>query len=491
MHDWVEVKRMYARGVKIKQIAKQLKMSKNTVKRLIRQKEEPIYKRETYSTKIDQYKENIKIWYLDPEYDFIGTRIYRELKKLGYDGSINPIYRYLAQLKEEKTKISKRATVRFETPMGEQAQFDWSPYKVFIDNELKEIYCLTMILSSSRLKACVISLTIDGEAIYEAIQELFEDLGGVTQELIIDNPKALVLENTKDAEPVYNINALRLAMHLGTELNACNPYRARTKGKIEKPYQYIEEQFIKGNSYKTMTEFSEKAKAFVREWCNEVHGTTKRIPSQAHKEELQHLIPLPTKRFMMNDLEKRKVSLDSLISIDGRKYSVPAEYIEKEVLFRIVYGFKIEIYDINMSFITSHEIKTNKENSIKDEHFLAIAHQTPKSIPEIKRQFQATFNNGAKYLEQSSKLLQQPSYHARQILKLKELYTNESLEAILEYCINNQMYSINEVKKVLKEKYIDIVILKGSAIINGDVESNINNDSTTRCLSYYEGGGQI
>jgi transposase len=77
----------------------------------------------------------------------------------------------------------------------------------------------------------------------------FKKLGGITLELIIDNPKALVISNEAGSETTYNLNALRMAAHLGTELNACNPYRARTKGKIEKPYQYIEEQFIKGNSY--------------------------------------------------------------------------------------------------------------------------------------------------------------------------------------------------------------------------------------------------
>ena len=169
---------------------------------------------------------------MDPEYNFIGTRIFNELKKLGYTGSIGPVYRFLKTLNEEKRDISKKATLRFETPLGEQAQFDWSPYKMVIDNEIKEVYCYTMILSASRMKSIVFSLTCDAEAIYEAIQELFEDLGGVTQELIIDNPKALVIENDGKNEPKFNLNALRLAAHLGTELNPCMPYRARTKGKI-------------------------------------------------------------------------------------------------------------------------------------------------------------------------------------------------------------------------------------------------------------------
>lgn len=201
-------------------------MSRNTVKKLLKQQTEPRYKRTLIKTKIDIYKDQISAWFL--ENDFIGTRIYEELVKLGYQGGINPIYRYLKTLKEEKNKVSKKATVRIETPLGDQAQFDWSPYKMVIGSEIKNVICFTMILASCREKAIVFSLAENADAIYEAIQELFEDLGGVTAELVIDNPKSLVLENEPGSEPKFNIDALRLAAHLGTELNPCNTYRART-----------------------------------------------------------------------------------------------------------------------------------------------------------------------------------------------------------------------------------------------------------------------
>lgn len=491
VQDWIAVKRLFSKGVKIKQIAKQLKMSKNTVKRLLKQKEEPKYTREVYKTIIDEYKEQIKVWYLEPEYNFIGTRIFNELKKIGYSGSIGPVYRYLNTLDEEKTRVPSKATVRVETPMGDQAQFDWSPYKMIIGNEIKEVYCFTMILSASRLKAVVFSLTVDGDAIYEAIQELFDDLGGVTTELIIDNPKTLVIENEPGCEPKYNLDALRLAAHLGLELNACSPYRARTKGKIEKPYQYIEEQFIKGNSYNSMTDLNAAAKNFFREWNKKVHGTTKRIPEEVHRlEEIKYLHPLPGKRFIKSPLLQRKVSLDSLISVNGKKYSVPVEYVDKNVKYRIVYGYKLEVYNLKMELIATHEIINSDDNILSlEEHYALIKSSVPKSIPEIKRQFQSTFKNGSVYLERASHVLQQPSYHARQILKLKELYNVESLDIILNYCINNGLYGIDEFKGVLRDKYIDIMVNNNS---DGNMLSpSVLENSLVRDISYYEGGGQF
>lgn len=147
---------------------------------------EPKYVRAISPTIIDEYKDIIRKWYLDKHYNFNGTRIYNELCKLKYTGTINPIYRYLDTLNEEKTLISRRATVRFETPAGDQSQFDWGEYVMLIAGEKITVYCFTMILSYSRKKAAICSLSANGVAIYEAMQDLFIELGGVTKEIVID-----------------------------------------------------------------------------------------------------------------------------------------------------------------------------------------------------------------------------------------------------------------------------------------------------------------
>lgn len=112
MQDWHKVKKLYKEGIPKKAIARKLNISKNTVKKLLKLEEPPEYKREYYPSKIDSYKDQIRIWYLDPKYDFIGTRIYSELKKLGYKGSINPIYRFLNILNEEKRDIISKSNCK-------------------------------------------------------------------------------------------------------------------------------------------------------------------------------------------------------------------------------------------------------------------------------------------------------------------------------------------------------------------------------------------
>ena len=305
LQDWAAIQRVYKQTQSIRETARILQISRNTVKKLLKMKKEPSYNRTVYKSCLDGYKEQIVKWRCEP-YRFNGTRIFKELQKTGYTGSIGPVYRFLQRVDEDVGRISSRATVRVETPPGDQAQFDWSEYSIVVGNRERRVYCFAMILAASRKKAVCFSLKVDAAAVYEAIQELFEDLGGVTLELLIDNPKALVsVNNPKSEDEVrYNPQALMLAKHLGTELNACPCYWPRKKGKIEAPFHYIEEQFIKGNTFATMEELNRRGKEFVDRWCDEVHGTTKRIPNQHYLlEEKEALLPLPRTHYRIQQLQ--------------------------------------------------------------------------------------------------------------------------------------------------------------------------------------------
>ena len=147
-----------------------------------------------------------------------------------------------------------------------------------------------------------------------------------------------------------------------------------------------------------------------------------------------------------------------------------------------------------MNLIHTHELMDTK-NSVKsiDKHYEAIKTKAPKSIPEIKRQFTSCFRLGYDYLNKSSKVLNQQSYHVREFLKLREIYNIEDLDIVLEYCINNEIYRIEDIKEVLRNKYFDIVIGVKNTNIRSDILSkNSNNpfasDGLIRETSYYEGG---
>lgn len=491
LEDWAAVQKVYKQTKSKRATAQILGIARNTVKRLLDLTEAPIYQRTDYSSKIDVFKEQIIEWRCEP-YCFNGTRIFRELKKRGYDGSISPIYRFLNKVDEDiGDHISKKATVRHESPPGDQAQFDWTEYEVLVAGKYTKVYCFSMILAASRKKAVCFSLKVDGDAIYEAIQELFDDFGGVTLELLIDNPKSLVIENNPKSEDEikYNPHALMTAKHLGTELNACPCYWPRKKGKIERPFKYIEEQFIKGNTFATMEELNSRGKKFVDDWCNEKHTTTKRIPNQHYLlEEKNLLLPLPSNHYRTKALQTRIISPDSFVSIQGNKYSVPVKYVGKHVYFRIIYGFRIEIYDTNENLIMKCEASSNKHDTITNaEHYAPIAPKVSTSIPQIRRDFTARYSNGSKYLDAAGRKYDQPTHYARKIMELQELYSDQVLDHFIGIAIAENKMDIKAFRTLLKDyndgkRSIIAEISKGKE----QTDYSDNDSALTRDCSYYE-----
>lgn len=494
LQDWAAVQRVYKQTHSKRKTAKILNISRNTVKKLLELKEEPIYNRTIYKSCLDEYKELIIEWRCEP-YEFNGTRIFKELKKKGYSGSIGPVYRFLQRVDEDVGLTSSKATVRIETPPGDQAQFDWSEYSMVIGDSERKVYCFAMILAASRKKAVCFSLKVDAAAIYDAIQELFDELGGVTLELLIDNPKALVIENNPKSEDEirYNPQALMLAKHLGAELNACPCYWPRKKGKIESPFHYIEEQFIKGNTFATMEELNRRGKEFVNEWCDEVHGTTKRIPNQHYLiEEKAALLPLPKTHYWTKKPQKRIISPDSYISIGGSKYSVPVKYVDKALQFRITYGFRIEIYDMKEDRILTLEASDKKHDVRTDPvHYEAIATTVSTSIPQIRRDFTSRFTNGQRYLDAAGRKFDQPTHYARKIMLLGDLYDDPTLDRFIGYCVDADKMDIASFKGILREYNagslsLSDLVCKENADAACGKECHDDGPALTRDCSYYE-----
>ena len=475
LNDWAKVHELYKKGYKKKRIADELGMSRNTVKKLLRLKEAPKYTRRSYSRKLDPYHDQIYKWYF--EQDLIVTRIQEELEKLECKVSLNTIYRYIDRLEKSEIDddcISCNATCGVETPPGDQAQFDWSEYRnVPVGNRSLTVYCFSMILAATRKKAVVFSLKEDASAIYDAIQDLFTKLGGVTLELLIDNPKALVIENTTPKCPEeiqYNPHAMLLAMHLGTELNACPYYWPRKKGKIERPFNYIEEHFIKGNTFFSMEDLNERGDQFITDWnSNKPNTTTQRIPELFYQEvEKDALQELPEDRWRMDELFQKKyqrtVSNECLISYDGYKYSVPAKYVGNKkksgvVYVYLAYGFRLEIYDPkDRKLICTWEHKKDKKVNVNNNHVEPVTPTTSSSLPQIRRDFKAAFPHGEKYLEAADKAgVHEPARNAREILKLKEVYPVEVLDLFIAYGIEHNRLLAKQVKELLKNHYMEIV----------------------------------
>jgi transposase len=264
MDLWTTIKVLRNRGFSIRQIAKQLKISSNTVRKYISTEEQPHYEKSAkYGAKSkweDWKKEIIKMYY---NKRFVGSRIFEELKKRGAGGSRTGFYTYLKKIRKED--VSKRIRERYETGSGEQAQFDWSPYTVRIGSEYRKVYIFCIMLSYSRCKYFVASFDKTQQSVFLAIEGAFWYFGGVTKSLLMDNAKQMV-EEPNPRIFRWNKRYLEFLGYYGIEPDVHRIRRPFTKGKVEEPFSYLENHFIKGSEFKDFDDLLEKLKAFTEKY---------------------------------------------------------------------------------------------------------------------------------------------------------------------------------------------------------------------------------
>lgn len=444
MDVWTTIKVLYNRGVSIRQIAKQLKISRNTVRKYLN-KEGPLrYKKSARygsKSKWEGWKKEIIEMYYNKK--FVGSRIFEELKKRGAEGSRTGLYTYLKRIKQED--ISGRIRERYETGPGDQAQFDWSPYTVRIGSEYRKIYVFCIILSFSRFKYYVASFDKTQQSVFLAIERAFRYFGGVPRRLLMDNAKQMV-EEPNPRIFRWNRKFLEFLGYYGVEPNVHGIRRPFTKGKVEEPFSYLENHFIKGGEFKDFDDLLGKLQEFTDNYNRRHNLGINTTPAARFEEEKKHLGVLPRSYFVSMKEEWRKVNYDCLLSYGGNKYSVPFGYASKHVWVRSYLGYKVQIFSQSGKIIAEHLIPRIKgQVIIKDEHYRGLRRYNPTSIPRLRSRFLELFPGYEEFLE---KLAVQKKasfrHHLGRIIALTEIYKREdvarALDSALEYNVFNHDY---------------------------------------------------
>jgi transposase len=197
MRVWAAILYLNAQDWGTRRIARELGISRNKVKRAIRAHSPPKYQRAPkINPQLEPFRDEITSMLVQKE--FIGSRIMREIRKQGYQGSQAAFYRFLKKPKDGFP--NSKVTERFEIPPGKQGQFDWSPYTVEMGKVLTRVILFCHILSYSRRKHYSANPDENQGSIFEALEESFHHFGGVPKETLIDNPKALVLKPRPDLQ---------------------------------------------------------------------------------------------------------------------------------------------------------------------------------------------------------------------------------------------------------------------------------------------------
>jgi len=295
----VEIKILARQGHGIKAIARELGVSRNTVRKYLRSEVPvPRYRpRAPRLCKLDPFKAYLqqRIEAAHPHW-IPATVLLREIRERGYAGGISQLKAYLAPFKRRPAE----PVVRFETPPGQQMQVDFTTIRRGRD----PLKAFVATLGFSRATFVRFSDREDGEAWLTGLREAFRYFGGVPAEVLFDNAGAIITERDAYGEGRHRWHpALHdLAGAYGFRPKVCRPYRAKTKGKVERFNGYLKASFITPLAATLKSAGLrldvETANAQIGPWLDQVahqrvHGTTGVQPAVRLAEERLVLRPLP------------------------------------------------------------------------------------------------------------------------------------------------------------------------------------------------------
>jgi transposase len=239
-------------------------------------------------------------------------------------------------------KAEALATTRFETPPGRQLQIDFGERLVEIGGTKLKVFVFVATLGHSR-RLHVRAFRHEQQASwFSGLESTFTTFGGVPEEVLMDNPRALVVRHDPASRTVlFNDKLLAFARHWGFTPRACAPYRARTKGKTENGVGYVKKNAIAGHAFASWEAFEAHLARWEREVANvRVHGTTGEAPIvRFERDEAHRLKPLGSRPPFgaLRELS-RIVGNDCAIEIDTNSYSVPWRLIGERVAVTIAAG---------------------------------------------------------------------------------------------------------------------------------------------------------
>jgi len=317
---------LHRQGLSVSAIARRVGIDCKTVRKYIeRGLEPPIYQaRQPRPSVVEKFRPYLRDRVAAfPE--LTGARLLREIRELGYAGGYTAVKEILRELRPATPAPFE---TRFETPPGRQAQVDFAHFRtVFTDEPSTErvVWLFSLVLGHSRMLWGRFVPHQDMQTLLRCHAAAFDALGGVPAEVLYDRMRTVFSRENPDAgHIVHNRTLVEFARHNGYLPKACRAYRAKTKGKVERPFRYIREDFFLARSFRNLDDLNVQFRQWLDQVANvRVHATTHRVVAEHFAEERPRLLPLPAGPFQAVLRLERRITRDGMVSVGGNLYSVP------------------------------------------------------------------------------------------------------------------------------------------------------------------------
>lgn len=317
-----------------------------------------------YISKLDDYKSTI-INKVDT-YGCTAMAVYKFICKKGYTGKYSIVADFVKHHKDDE---SKKATIRFETNPGLQAQVDWKEDMTLVNRfgEVFRINIFLMVLGYSRYKFLMITSDRTQETLFNCMVSAFKHFGGVPHEILFDNMKTVV-DHAKSsfARTVFNECFAYFAKDIGFKPIACRPYRPQTKGKVESLAKLMDRLKAYNEEFESWNDLVNISQNFMDDLNHEVSQGSGEIPVILFNKEKEYLLPPPDNGILTSYISRQEdktypVNRESMIKYEGKKYSVPTRYIGERMTVITDDTGNLSIY-YNNEFVVCHAISSKTYN---------------------------------------------------------------------------------------------------------------------------------
>jgi transposase len=280
-------------------------------------------------------------------------RIWQDLcSEQGFTGGYQSVKRFVRTLCQARPLPFRR----MECGPGEEAQLDFgkgAPIEES-DGRRRKPHAFRISLSFSRKGYSEAIRQQTTEGFIGSLENAFWAWGGVPRAVVIDNLLAAV-RKADWYDPELHPRIEEFCRHYGLVILPTKPRTPRHKGKIERGIGYVQDNALKGRTFKSLAEENE----FLRQWEQQVadkriHGTTRQQVGKVFEEvERPKLLPLPAERFPFFHEGQRTVHRDGHVEVAHAYYSVPPEYVGRKVWARWDCRV-VRIFDLRMKQIATH-----------------------------------------------------------------------------------------------------------------------------------------
>ncbi|MFM7754840.1 MAG: IS21 family transposase [Cyanobium sp.] len=335
--DVERMRRLHGMGWSQRAIARELGCCPRTVRRYLRQGGWKPYGQPRRRRRLDGQLEWLRGQF---EKHRGNAEVLRQelLKEKGIRVSQRTVERLVAPWRQE-LRIRQLATVRFETPPGKQLQADFGQCVVTIAGERVRVHLCVLTLGYSRRMVVRAYAHERQENWLRALEEAFRHWGGVPQEVLMDNARALVLHHDPASGAlVFHPRLVAFAKHWGFTPKACRPHRPRTKGKDERGVRYVKESGLAGHEFPSWPAMEAHLEGWNRQVADQRrHGTTGESPLlRFEREEAAALLPLTDRPSYLAEWEgQRMVAKDCCVQVEGNWYSAPQDLIGQRLTVQI------------------------------------------------------------------------------------------------------------------------------------------------------------